>query len=258
MRESVRKDALGVGLFLAVAVLGGVVAFGASGCGDSGDDRSVCGNGWCEPWDEDAVSCPVDCGCGNGVLNAGEQCDGSQLGSASCEELGYAGGTLGCRSNCFFDVSACQDAGRCGDGVQAPGEACDDGNNVSGDGCSADCMSDETCGNGVLDVASGEQCDDGNQMDGDGCQSDCAVPTCGDGVLDSGEACDDGNQVDGDGCSAACVLETECGDGVVDTGEACDEGAQNSDVVPDACRSDCSRPRCGDGVVDMTHGEGCD
>ena len=27
----------------------------------------------------------------------------------------------------------------CGDGVVDPGEDCDDGNNVSGDGCEADC-----------------------------------------------------------------------------------------------------------------------
>jgi cysteine-rich repeat protein len=35
----------------------------------------------------------------------------------------------------------------CGNGVVQPGEACDDGNNDPGDGCSADCLSDETCGN---------------------------------------------------------------------------------------------------------------
>src|SRR5437764_1377599 len=48
----------------------------------------------------------------------------------------------------------------CGNGVVTPDEACDDGNNISGDGCSADCKSNETCGNGVTDTAAGEQCDD--------------------------------------------------------------------------------------------------
>ncbi len=36
---------------------------------------------------------------------------------------------------------------RCGDGVVDPGEECDDGNNVDGDGCSADC--EFGCGMGV-------------------------------------------------------------------------------------------------------------
>ncbi len=48
-----------------------------------------------------------------------------------------------------------------------------------------------------------------------------------------------------------------CGDGAVSTTcEVCDAGAANSDVVPDACRSDCRPARCGDGVTDT--GESCD
>ncbi len=43
----------------------------------------------------------------------------------------------------------------CGDGVLDPGEFCDDGNNVSGDGCSADCLS-------------GDGCDDGSGGSGEG------------------------------------------------------------------------------------------
>lgn len=49
----------------------------------------------------------------------------------------------------------------CGNNVADPGEACDDGNAVGGDGCSANCLSDESCGNGILDAAVGEACDDG-------------------------------------------------------------------------------------------------
>ena len=41
----------------------------------------------------------------------------------------------------------------CGNGVATTNEACDDGNNQSGDGCSADCLSLETCGNGIADPA---------------------------------------------------------------------------------------------------------
>ncbi len=47
-----------------------------------------------------------------------------------------------------------------------------------------------------------------------------------------------------------------CGDGNIDVGEVCDDGAFNSDDVPNACRTDCSAPYCGDGVKDSF--EGCD
>jgi len=47
-----------------------------------------------------------------------------------------------------------------------------------------------------------------------------------------------------------------CGDGAVDAGEECDQGPDNSDIVPDACRSDCRLARCGDGVRDSF--EACD
>ena len=51
----------------------------------------------------------------------------------------------------------------------------------------------------------------------------------------------------------------QCGDGVVVAEcEQCDDGAGNSDTTPDACRSDCIAPRCGDGVTDPAHGEQCD
>ena len=59
------------------------------------------------------------------------------------------------------------------------GETCDDSNQESGDGCSADCTSTETCGNAVVDVAAGEACDDGNFTDNDGCDSTCQVERVG-------------------------------------------------------------------------------
>src|SRR5262249_10044514 len=57
------------------------------------------------------------------------------------------------------------------------------------------------CGNGSIDV--GEACDDGNQISGDGCRADCSkIERCGDGELDESEACDDGNDNPPDGCDA--------------------------------------------------------
>src|SRR5690606_23525616 len=64
----------------------------------------------------------------------------------------------------------------CGDHVVDLGEACDDGNTLDGDGCSATCLSDESCGNGVVDVRFGEDCDHGVcGMSNDGCSSTCKL-----------------------------------------------------------------------------------
>ncbi|MEZ4399536.1 MAG: hypothetical protein R3B06_05940 [Kofleriaceae bacterium] len=74
----------------------------------------------------------------------------------------------------------------CGNQRLDPGEPCDDGNNVPGDGCAADCASDETCGNGVVDLVTGEQCDDGpagRAISHDGCASDCTRESVGWTVL---------------------------------------------------------------------------
>ncbi len=54
------------------------------------------------------------------------------------------------------------------------------------------------CGNGMTDP--GEQCDDGNPVDGDGCDSNCTTTGCGNGIETSGEECDDGNALTTDDC----------------------------------------------------------
>ncbi len=78
---------------------------------------------------------------------------------------------------------------RCGDKLILLNEECDDGNAVSGDGCSSACK-----------VESGFNCNKGQP-------SSCWY-ACGDGVIASGkEDCDDGNAYDGDGCSAYCHVE---------------------------------------------------
>jgi len=45
--------------------------------------------------------------CGNNIVEAGEQCDGSDLGGKTCVSLGYDSGTLSCKSNCIYDTSDC-------------------------------------------------------------------------------------------------------------------------------------------------------
>jgi len=52
------------------------------------------------------ITAVVISNCGNGVIDTGEQCDGSNLNSQTCEGLGFTGGTLSC-SYCAFDTSGC-------------------------------------------------------------------------------------------------------------------------------------------------------
>ncbi|MBI3888448.1 hypothetical protein HY311_01500 [Candidatus Nomurabacteria bacterium] len=46
-------------------------------------------------------------GCGNNVIDAGEQCDGINLGGSSCLSRGFASGSLSCTSICTFNTSIC-------------------------------------------------------------------------------------------------------------------------------------------------------
>ncbi len=155
----------------------------------------------------------------------------------------------------------------CGDGVVTAslGEACDDGNSKSGDGCSSDCKTMETdyacpaagqpctylvkCGDGKLGGI--EQCDPPNV--GHGCSAVCrlelgyvcdapATPpnlgqasvchktVCGDRNKEGVEACDDGNTIDGDGCSSACTLEPDCSTGTC--ASKCGDGVK---LPPESC-----------------------
>ncbi len=199
--------------------------------------------------------------CGNGVVDAGEECDdGNNLNGDGCSAVcvtefcgdGTMQGTEQCDDGNNVDGDGCSAAcvlESCGDGVVQAPEQCDDGNNVDGDGCSAACVT-EFCGDGTMQGA--EQCDDGNNVDGDGCSAACVLESCGDGVVQAPEQCDDGNNVDGDGCSAACAIEV-CGDGVVQAPEQCDDG---NNVDGDGCSAACVTEFCGDGTVQAP--EECD
>ena len=72
--------------------------------------------------------------------------------------------------------------GNCGDGVMERNEGCDDGNTISGDGCSRICQ-----------VESNWNC----PKEGQACEN---LAKCGNNILTSDETCDDGNTSSGDGC----------------------------------------------------------
>lgn len=120
----------------------------------------------------------------------------------------------------------------CSDGLVLGDEQCDDGNEVSGDGCSATCQLE--CGNGVAEGP--EECDDGNGTNGDGCDNNCTTTACGNGIVAGIETCDDGNDTNGDGCDQNCTASA-CGNGVLAPAEACDDG---NIAGTDGCSSTCT------------------
>jgi cysteine-rich repeat protein len=122
----------------------------------------------------------------------------------------------------------------CGDDNVDTGEECDDGNSISGDGCSNTC-SFELCGDGVINEGLGEECDDGNNNPDDGCtkcKRDPILAVCGNGAVEVGEVCDGGLT-----CSADCSYVKSCGNNIVEPeiGEQCEPG--NRTDKP--CLSDC-------------------
>jgi len=203
------------------------------------------------------ATCRPDCtkaGCGDGVVDQGEECDDGDRNSNENPDA--------CRLDCTLP--------RCGDGVVDSAEECDDGDQNSDttpDACRTDCQL-PFCGDHVIDRLHGEECDDGTALNSNttpgACRADdCILPYCGDGVTDDAsgyhETCDDGNQQAGDGCNEFCQSET-CGNGVVDAqaGETCDDGNHdNSDDCPDGAGGTCRAASCGDGFQWTGH-EACD
>ncbi|GEM_PF-5888527 len=163
--------------------------------------------------------------CGNGLVDAGEQCDGGNaVGgdgcSSTCQREDSAflcTGTVPENARlCLSDetdltvsasrsvVATCTDARKC-EYVCSTGYV-EDNSNV--------CVLANVCGNDVREGS--EQCDDGNTANGDGCSSTCqnvqiASFVCGNRQLETGEQCEDGNTVPGDGCSITCQIE-QCSD----------------------------------------------
>lgn len=123
----------------------------------------------------------------------------------------------------------------------------------------------DLCGNDLVNI--GETCDDGNQVSNDGCSNECLIeigwdcnssvpsvctPVCGDTLVRGTETCDDGNEVteacsvyagDCQVCNNVCqtvtVVGPFCGDAVTNGTEECDDGNMNGG---DICKNSCERP----------------
>ena len=154
--------------------------------------------------------------CGNGFVEAGEECDGADLPrEPPCS-------TAICTAQCVVDASSCEPS--CGDGLVEGEELCD-GAQLAGAtcqelvpgspggvlACAVDCTYDvsqctipSNCGNGVIDV--GEACD-GMNFGGLTCESL--------GFAGGALACNASCNIVANGCSS-------CGNGIVNAGEQCD------------------------------------
>ena len=150
-----------------LALLTGALVLGPMGCRGS----KVGGGG------------PV---CGNDVIEGEEECDGMDLGGATCETLNLGTGDVSCGLDCTLDVSGCSVQAECGNGDVEYPEQCD-GANLAGTSCmdlgfsggdlscSATCAFDTSaceisteCGDGVRE---GEESCDGDDLGGASCES---------------------------------------------------------------------------------------
>jgi len=169
--------------------------------------------------------------CGNGAIDSGEVCDGSNLNGATCEMLGFGAGTLLCAANCLsFDMSACGPSLTCGDGVKNGADVCD-GDDLGGQSCqtqgfsagdlkclsncggfdTSSCTGQIVCGNNTIE---GNEVCDGAQLNG----ATCETQGFGPGTL----ACKgDCSGYDTSGCGEEC--QPQCGTRVCGPDPICQE-----------------------------------
>ncbi|MFW2389296.1 MAG: hypothetical protein ACN4G0_13230, partial [Polyangiales bacterium] len=238
-----------------------------SDCSNGGN--AACASGVCDTT-ETPDTCEPSGSCGNSLLEAGESCDDGNVTSGD-----------GCSATCFIDnlpngsnctvngaaacasgvcdasetPDACEPSNVCGNGLGETGEACDDGNVTSGDGCSATCFIDalpngSDCTNGGDAACASGLCDTTETPDR------CEAPdSCGNGVVEAGETCDDGNVTSGDGCSATCFpdnlpIGVDCS---LHGAAACASGVCDMTSVPARCEP---AGACGNGLLEFP--EACD
>ncbi|MFM2153313.1 MAG: hypothetical protein RL199_1748, partial [Pseudomonadota bacterium] len=208
--------------------------FVGSGCDDDSDcltniclsgkcSNGVCGNGLNRTCGRD---CTLLCASGSSATSscrgnldcASGWCQQDANGDGTCANIGCIIDRVAYQADAVNPSNALQycDPSRpttwsrivCGDGKRQPGEACDDGNRLDQDGCTAQCKVAK-CGDGIQ--RSGvEACDDGNGVDDDACHDDCTPARCGDAYQQANEQCEDHNTEAGDGCSPTCQFENLC------------------------------------------------
>ncbi len=239
----------------------------------------------------DTSNCSEAVKCGNGVLDAGEVCDGFNVNGATCaSKVGFGStGNVVCNLSCTgYDTTNCTAAVTCGNSRVDAGEVCD-GTILKGATC------ESVLGSGSTGAIRCNNTCDGYDT------TNCSAPVlCGNGTIDPGEECDK-NKFNGSftscsgynsmlytsggtlKCADNCTIDTSeciswCGNGSLNAtkGEVCDGdklnnktcatqvgvGSTGSLSCADDCMSfnlnDCTAPTiCGDGIVNQ-NSEECD
>lgn len=183
--------------------------------------------------------------CISSCQSEGEQrCNREETSTEICERRGacleWRTKTV-CSDRCSFGECISVVTQRCGDGTVSGFEQCDDGNTLSGDGCTASCMREVQCTDDDGGNTPGKQgtvrgrdnnetdfCEDPNTLleftcsaagapfanrvtCPNGCRFGACITgsICGNGLIESGEQCDDSNTFSYDGCSSSCQQEKE-------------------------------------------------
>ena len=211
-------------------------ALALGGCGDNAPFQAVCGDLVCDAT-ESAASCAEDCGCGNGIVNAGESCDGAELGDATCESVVQRGGTLACNADCTFDVLGC-DEYMCGNNVAEPGEDCD-GTDLAGGTCESvglsggDLSCDPSC-NYDAAACCNDLCEDAGTSvcAGDVVQA-CTLQPSGCNTVASTDCTVNDDVCDDSGGTATCICVDRC---PAEGAEHCAGAvAETCTLQPDGC-----------------------
>lgn len=243
------------------------------------------------PWNVSALVTIPPPSCGNGYIDPGEQCDGSNLvqgsyftgfnlNGASCTTQGFTGGTLLC-SGCQYDTQACTTSS-CTEWW-----VCDYWSSCSANGTitrtctdkhycgtansepieSGTCLlTSSTCGNGIVEDLR-EQCD-GNDLDMKTCT------TLGQGYTGGTLACSPSTcQFDTSACTTTCVENwsctnwSSCNPTYNTTARSIQYSQNRSCTDANSCVAKANKPpieqsctpttgQCGDGILQS--GEQCD
>ena len=177
-------------------------------CGSNNCQQDRCCQAGCDG------SCEVCSNAGN--------CEVPPVGAERCAAINCPAQNTDCRTfsaigNLCEALGDCKEAADCLFVNRAQGTSCNLANGQAGqcDGSGSCAAIPVRCGDGIL--AGSETCDDGNTSNTDNCTNACQLPSCGDGFVQPGrgETCDDGARVNGDGCSVACLFGRAPTGGVV-------------------------------------------
>ena len=211
---------------------------------------------------QDAGPDAMEFACGNGMVDANEQCDDGDANGGQDARC-----TTQCTWVCLDDTwctdnEPCNGAETCVDHAcvkgtpEADGVTCGTGRLCRNESCT-----DSVCGDNFT-TAPNEECDDANSTQGDGCENNCkysclstdntrnctpADACAGQGTCnDTTHTCTPGtpladNTACGTGgyCKTGVCTQPMCGNGQTEPGEMCDLGSANG-TMGSGCKANCT------------------